>query len=109
MSTATSLVKIIRKALREVEKAEKKPLRQGEHRTPPKDYPKKQSQYAGPGYSFPVNTASRVHAALSYFNKHKWASPEERRAAARKIMAAARKFGIHVADDDNVARAAHSD
>lgn len=86
----------------------KSKLRQGEHRTPPKGKPRSQKEYAGPHYDFPVDTESHVRAALAYFSKHKWKDNSEKRGAARKIMAAAKRHGVHVSKDDDVARAARS-
>ena len=81
----------------------------GEHHTKPKEYADvPDSEFAGEGYTFPVNSASRVHSALAYFSKHPWPSAAAKRSAARKIMAAAHKFHIKVSPDDNVARAAHA-
>ena len=86
---------------------EEKKLPPGEHRTPPKGYPESKKEYAGPGYTFPVNTESRVRSALAYFTKHPWESSSEKKTAARKILEAAKKFGVEVSKDDDVYRAAH--
>ncbi len=86
---------------------EKAKLPPGEHRTPPKGYPKKESDYAGPGYTFPVSTERKVRSALAYFEKHPWESASEKRAAARKILRAAHKFGIEVGKEDSVYKEAH--
>lgn len=80
----------------------------GEHHTKPSEYADvPDSEFAGEGYTFPVNSAERVHSALAYFSKHPWPSAAAKRSAARKILAAAHKFHIKVSPDDNVARAAH--
>jgi len=85
-----------------------KKLKQGQHETPPKGKPKDRSQYAVPEhYEFPVNDAKHVRAALAYFDKHKWESPEVKRKAAKRILSAAKKFGVEVSEDSNVYRAAH--
>lgn len=85
-----------------------KKLPAGEHRTKPSEYKDvPDDEFAGKGYTFPVNTASRVHSALAYFSKHPWPTASQKRSAARKILAAAKKFGIKVSKDDDVYKAAH--
>lgn len=87
-------------------KADKLPS--GEHGSKPKEYSDvPDSEFAGPGYTFPVNTEARVHSALAYFTKHPWGSSAEKKRAARKILSAAKKFGVAVDKDDNVYQAAH--
>ena len=89
-----------------VSKAGKKPLRQGEHHTPPKGYPRDRSQYADPEhYMYPIDR-KHIHAAISYFPKHHWSSGEHKQKAARRILNAARRYGVHVAADDAVSQAA---
>lgn len=84
------------------------PLRKAEKRdSPPKGYPKDKSEYAVPDeYRFPID-GKHIHAAISYFPKHKFKSPAQKRSAAKRILSAAKKHGVHVGDDDAVARAAH--
>jgi Family of unknown function (DUF6582) len=85
-----------------------KKLPPGEHHKKPKEYSNvPDSEFAGPGKTFPVNSAKRVHSALAYFTKHPWQSASEKKTAARKILAAAKKHGIAVDKKDNVYRAAH--
>jgi hypothetical protein len=85
----------------------KKELRQGEHKTPPEGYPASRSEYADPDhYMFPLDTESRVRSAIGYFDKHDWASNEHKKRAAKRIVAAAKKFGIVVDKDDVVSRTA---
>ena len=94
-------------ALKELEKAlpgkpaEDKPLERGAHRTPPKGYPKKRSEYADPKeFKYPINSPEHIHAAISYFSKPKNAgeySGVQQRAIWRRIKAAAKKHKIEVA------------
>lgn len=84
-----------------------KALRQGEHDTAPKGDPKDRADYADPEhYAFPIDTHEHVRAAISYFNKHNWSASEHKARAARRILRAAKKFGIDVSRDSDVARAA---
>ena len=86
-----------------------KALKQGEHDSPPKGYPKDKNEYAVPEtYSFPIDR-KRIHAAISYFPKHDWGETGHKRSAAKRIMAAALKFGVDVDKDSDVARAARGD
>lgn len=85
-----------------------KKLPSGEHRTKPKEYANvPDSEFAGEGYTFPVNSASRVHSALAYFSKHPWPTAAQKKKAAKKILAASRKFNITVDKNDDVWKAAH--
>ena len=78
-------------------------------KSPPKGYPENRSQYAIPDeYRFPMDE-KHIRAALSYFDKHKYKSPAQRRSAARKMLRAAKKFGINVSEDSKVYSAAHGD
>jgi hypothetical protein len=54
----------------------------------------------------PINDEAHVRNAIARFNQTDFDEPDEKHRAARKIMAAARKHGIDVASDDDVARAA---
>jgi hypothetical protein len=82
-----------------------KKLKQGEHKTPPKGYPKERSQYAVPEYyEFPIDTKKHVRAALAYFDKHTWESSSMKKKAARRILTAAKKFNIAVSEDSAVYR-----
>lgn len=60
---------------------------------------------SGTGH-LPVNDAAHVRAALSRFNQTSFESPAKKKAAARKILARARAFGIEVSSDSAVAMAA---
>jgi len=78
-----------------------------EHETPPKAHKEtgatEKKDYADPSrYKYPIHTAKNTRAALSYFSKPKnrgGYSPEEVKRVARKIIAAAKKFGIDVDED----------
>lgn len=77
------------------------------HDSPPKGYPKDRNQYAVPEtYDFPINDTAHTRAAITYFDKHPWKSREQKREAAKRILRAAKKFGIDVSDKDNVSLAA---
>jgi hypothetical protein len=54
----------------------------------------------------PINDASHVRNAIARFDQTDFESTTARRSAARKILAAARRHDIEVANDDDVARAA---
>jgi hypothetical protein len=77
-----------------------------ERKSPPKGYPKDKRQYAVPEkYMFPIDR-KHIRAAIKLFGHHKWESEELKRKAARRIVNAARKYGIHVDPDSEVGRAA---
>lgn len=81
-----------------------------EHKRPPKGYPKDKDQYAVPEfYLFPINNEEHTRAAIGYFSHHAWKPKEHKEEAARRIMRAAKKFGIQIDKDDDVARAAKLD
>jgi hypothetical protein len=70
-------------------------------------YPRDRSKYADKEEGeYPVDSYARTRSAISYFHKHKFPSAELKKKTAREIMAAARKYGIKVAPDSDVARAA---
>ncbi|MFL5779243.1 MAG: DUF6582 domain-containing protein [Chloroflexota bacterium] len=54
----------------------------------------------------PINDKSHVRNAVSRFNQTDFDSPSDRKSAAKKVMSAAKKQGVDVADDSNVAKAA---
>ena len=58
------------------------------------------------GEHLPINDESHVRNAISRFNQTEIESAEDKRRAARKIMAAAKRHGIEVDEDSNVARSA---
>ena len=55
---------------------------------------------------FPIHDAAHAKSAVSMFAQHHFPDAATRTKADRKIMAAAKKFGIDVADDSAVAQAA---
>jgi hypothetical protein len=70
----------------------------------------KDSQFAyvdkeGEGH-LPIHDESHVRNAVSRFNQTDFESGEAKKRAAGKIMSAARKHGIDISDDDDVAKAA---
>lgn len=75
-----------------------------------KGYPKKESQYADKQArpaKFPVDSKEHVHAAISYFSKGHFGSASEKKSTARRILSAAKKFGVNVSKDSAVYKAAH--
>jgi hypothetical protein len=54
----------------------------------------------------PINDESHVRNALARFNQTDFDEPGAKSKAAKKIMSAARKHGIEVDQNDDVARAA---
>src|SRR5438046_1658709 len=62
----------------------------------------------------PLNDESHVRNAMARFNQTSFPSPSAKEGARRKVLAAARKHGIEISNDDNVAkpsstvRAAHT-
>ena len=80
-------------------------VKKGAPKSPPKGYPSDKSKYADPtNYKYPLETEAHVRAALSYFskpaNRSKGGySPEEQKFMWKRIIAAAKKFGIELSDD----------
>lgn len=74
------------------------------HKAPPKGYPEAKKQYADPeNYKYPLDTEQHVRAAIAYFSKPKnysMYSRDERRAMWNRIIRAAKRFGIEVANED---------
>ena len=72
--------------------------KEGGHESPPEGYPKSRSQYADPqNYKYPIDTREHVRAAWSYINQENnqaGYSPEERAFVKKRILAAAKRFGI---------------
>ena len=54
----------------------------------------------------PIHDESHVRNAVSRFNQTDFESGEAKKRAASKIMTAARKHGVDISDDDDVAKAA---
>ena len=92
-----------------VEKIDRRELSMSTERNkPPKGYPKDKSQYAVPEeYLFPIDDKEHVKAAISMFSKHSFKNEEQKRKAAKRILAAAKRFDIDVSKDTNVYKAAH--
>jgi hypothetical protein len=74
-----------------------------EHEHPPKEYSqagaKDASDYAAPGFKYPIDNEKHIRAALAYFNKPKnysMYSPSQRKVILGKILRAAKKHGIDV-------------
>jgi uncharacterized membrane protein len=58
------------------------------------------------GEHLPINDEAHVRNAIARFNQTEIESAADKRKAARKIIQAAKRHGIEVADDSNVARTA---
>lgn len=54
------------------------------------------------GKHLPIHDVAHVRNALARFNQTQFESPEKKKAAARKILAAARKYKIEVSEDSAV-------
>jgi hypothetical protein len=54
----------------------------------------------------PINDESHVRNAIARFNQTDFDEPGAKAAAAKKILAAARKHGVEVEDTDDVVKAA---
>ena len=57
---------------------------------------------SGGGEHLPINDASHVRNAIARFNQTDFESKAARERARKKIVAAAKKHGIEIADDDAV-------
>lgn len=57
------------------------------------------------GEHLPIHDESHVRNAISRFSQTDFESPDARKRASRRILAAARRHGIDVDDDTAVARA----
>ncbi len=55
----------------------------------------------------PINDETHVRNAVSRFSQTEFENASAKKSAASKILAAARRYGVDVEDDDAVARAAH--
>ena len=58
------------------------------------------------GEHLPIHDESHARNALARFNQTKFESVEAKEKARKKILSAAKKFGIEVSEDDNVAKPA---
>ena len=56
------------------------------------------------GEHLPLNDASHVRNAMARFNQTDFESASAKEGARRKIVSAAKKHGIEVSDDSNVAK-----
>ena len=54
----------------------------------------------------PINDEAHVRNAIARFGQTEFDEPGAKAGAARKIIAAAKKYGIDVSDSDDVAKAA---
>jgi hypothetical protein len=74
-------------------------------KSPPKGYPSDKGKYADPtNFKYPLDTEKHVRAALAYFSKASnrskgGYSPQEQKFMWKRIIAAARKYGIELSDD----------
>jgi hypothetical protein len=72
----------------------------------------KKSQFAyvdrDGGEHLPIHDASHVRNAIARFNQTDFESKAVRERARKKILAAAKRHGVEVDPDDNVARAERS-
>jgi hypothetical protein len=59
------------------------------------------------GEHLPINDESHVRNAISRFNQTDFQSDNAKQEAAKKIMSAAKRHGIEVDEDSDVAEAAH--
>jgi hypothetical protein len=57
------------------------------------------------GEHLPINDESHVRNAIARFNQTNFQSDTAKEEARRKILAAAKRHGIEVSDDDNIAKA----
>lgn len=92
-----------------VEKINNRNLSMAEERNkPPRGYPKDRDQYAIPDeYLFRLDDAKHVRAAISMFNRHTFKDDDQKKKAAKRILAAAKRFGIETSKDTDVYKAAH--
>lgn len=60
------------------------------------------------GEHLPINDEEHVRNAMARFNQTSFESTTAKERARKKIVAAARRHGIEVSPDDNVARPARS-
>lgn len=77
-----------------------------ERNKPPKGYPQNREAYAIPDkYLFPIDTKEHIRAAVSMFGRHQFESDQEKKEAARRILAAAKQHGIEIGKDTEVMKA----
>ena len=72
-------------------------------KSPPKGYPESKDDYADPtNYKYPLDTEKHVRAAMGYLSQADNAAkygPEERKFMWRRIITAAKKYGIELSDE----------
>lgn len=77
---------------------------------PRKGYPKRLEDYADrTSYRYPIDTEAHVRAALSYFGNPKYRekyTADQQKEISRRIVSAAKRFGIDVSPDSEVGRLA---
>jgi hypothetical protein len=56
----------------------------------------------------PINDESHVRNAMARWNQTDFESASKKEGARRKIVSAAKKHGIEISDDDNIARRSRS-
>jgi hypothetical protein len=59
------------------------------------------------GEHLPINDESHIRNAMARWNQTDFESQSKKEAARKKIVAAARRHGIEIADDDNIAKPVH--
>ena len=59
------------------------------------------------GEHLPINDESHIRNAMSRWNQTDFESQSKKETARKKIVAAARKHGIEIADDDKIAKPVH--
>jgi hypothetical protein len=62
---------------------------------------------SGEGH-LPINDESHVRNAMARWNQTEFESASKKEGARRKIVSAAKKHGIEISDDDNIARRSRS-
>ncbi len=73
-----------------------------------KNMPKAEFAYTDQngGKHLPIHDAAHARNAMARFNQTKFESPDKKKAAAKKILAAAKKFGVEIDDTSAIAQAA---
>jgi hypothetical protein len=60
------------------------------------------------GEHLPINDESHIRNAMARWNQTDFESQSAKESARKKIVAAARRHGVEVSDDDNVAKSSSS-
>jgi hypothetical protein len=58
------------------------------------------------GEHLPIHDAAHVRNAIARFNQTDFESSAKKSAAKRKVLAAAKRYGIEVSEDDNIMKSA---